>query len=68
MYARCAVQELTEKCMEISSSLESHKGDRNKREELVLEHIKEFSNKKLRIIDFQAGERSRDCLAFAVVR
>ncbi|XP_017886352.1 NHL repeat-containing protein 2 isoform X2 [Ceratina calcarata] len=55
MNVRYTLEELTQIGIEIRRSLESLDSDRKKQEELVLAHIKKFSNKGSRIADFQAG-------------
>ncbi|XP_017796605.1 PREDICTED: NHL repeat-containing protein 2 isoform X1 [Habropoda laboriosa] len=54
MNIRDTVEELTQIGIEIRRSLESSL-DRKEQEELILGHIKVFSNKESRIVDFQKG-------------
>ncbi|CAK9824867.1 NHL repeat-containing protein 2 [Anthophora retusa] len=54
MNVRDIVEELTQIGIEIRRSLDSSV-DRKEQEELILEHIKLFSNKESRIADFQTG-------------
>lgn len=52
MNVRDVVEELTQIGIEIRQNLES---SADKKEELVLRHIKAFSKKETRIVDFQPG-------------
>nr|XP_033322371.1 NHL repeat-containing protein 2 isoform X1 [Megalopta genalis] len=51
---RDIVQELTQTCMEVRCNLELCDG-KQEREALILKHIKTYTGKGFRIIDFQAG-------------
>lgn len=54
MNVRDTVDELTQIGIEIRGSLELLL-DRKEQKELILRHIKTFSDKNIRIADFQAG-------------
>lgn len=54
MSVRDTVQELTQISIELRRNLESSP-DKTEKEELILRHIKVFSNKASRIADFQTG-------------